>query len=254
MAESFGEDAERYDRTRPRYPEALVRRIVDACPGPDVLDVGCGTGIVARQFRAAGCTVLGVEPDARMAGLARRSGIATEVARWEEWDPAGRTFDAVVSGQAWHWIDPVEGAVQAARVLRPGGLLALFWNVPELPVEVMEAFAAVFERVVPDSPFDFRALSGGALTGYARLLDKVAEGIGGTGRFGGPEQWRCAWEWSYTRDAWLAQMPTFGPLTRLPKPQLEQVLDGAGAAVDALGGTFTARYTTMAVGASLLPG
>ncbi|MGH3188727.1 MAG: class I SAM-dependent methyltransferase [Streptosporangiaceae bacterium] len=52
-------------------------------PGPDVLDVGCGTGIEARQFQAAGCTVLGVEPDTRMAEFARRSGIEAKVATFE---------------------------------------------------------------------------------------------------------------------------------------------------------------------------
>src|SRR5581483_5420759 len=109
IAESFGTDAERYDRTRPRYPDALVDRVVAGSPGPDVLDVGCGTGIAARQFRAAGCRVLGVEVDARMAELARRSGLEVEVGSFETWDPAGRTFDAVIAAQAWHWVDPVAG-------------------------------------------------------------------------------------------------------------------------------------------------
>jgi SAM-dependent methyltransferase len=107
VAESFGSDPERYDRARPRYPEAMVQRIVGSSPGHDVLDVGCGTGIAARQFRAAGCRVLGVEPDARMADLARRSGVRVEVATFEAWDPAGREFDAIVAGPAWHWIDAV---------------------------------------------------------------------------------------------------------------------------------------------------
>ncbi len=111
VAESFGTDAERYDRTRPRYPDAMVERIVAACPGPDVLDVGCGTGIAARQFQAAGCQVLGVEPDARMADFARRSGVEVEVATIEAWDPADRAFDALVAGTAWHWVDPVAGMV-----------------------------------------------------------------------------------------------------------------------------------------------
>jgi SAM-dependent methyltransferase len=115
MAESFGVDPERYDRARPRYPSALVERIVAASPGPEFLDVGCGTGIAARQFRAAGGRVLGVEPDARMADFARRNGIEVETATFEAWDSAGRTFDAVVAGQAWHWVDPVAGAAKAAR-------------------------------------------------------------------------------------------------------------------------------------------
>src|ERR1700742_4390072 len=89
VAESFGADAERYDRARPRYPSALVDRIVAASPGPEVLDVGCGTGIAARQFQAAGCTVLGVDPDPRMAEFARRTGVEAEVATFEAWDPAG---------------------------------------------------------------------------------------------------------------------------------------------------------------------
>ena len=124
MAESFGVDPERYDRTRPRYPDALINRIVAESPGPEILDVGTGTGIAARQLRAAGCAVLGVDPDARMAGFARRAGVEVEVATFEAWDSGGRTFDALIAGQAWHWVDPAAGAAKAARVLRPGGLLA----------------------------------------------------------------------------------------------------------------------------------
>src|SRR5258706_12445801 len=80
IAESFGEDPGRYDRTRPAYPAALIDRIIAASPGRDVLDVGCGTGTAARQFLAAGCSVLGVEPDARMAEFGRRGGVAVEMA------------------------------------------------------------------------------------------------------------------------------------------------------------------------------
>src|SRR2546430_10607199 len=97
IAESFGSDADRYDRARPRYPDALVDRIVAGAPrslrNPDVLDVGCGTGIVARQFQAAGCRVLGVDPDARMAELARRHGLEVQVSTFEAWHSAGRAFD-----------------------------------------------------------------------------------------------------------------------------------------------------------------
>src|SRR6185503_10794017 len=96
MAESFGVDPERYDRTRAAYPEGMIERIVAAGPGPDFLDVGCGTGIAARQFRAAGRVVLGVEPDPRMADFARSTGLEVEVATFETWESAGRTFDAVV--------------------------------------------------------------------------------------------------------------------------------------------------------------
>src|ERR1041384_1021404 len=163
MAESFGVDPERYDRTRAAYPEAMIERIVAAAPGPDFLDVGCGTGIEARQFRAAGRTVLGVEPDPRMADFARGTGVEVEVATFEAWEPGGRTFDAIVSGTAWHWIDPVADAAKAARVLRPGGVLAPFGHVYQLPPTVAEALAAAYRRGGPASPGGFAARAGAAV-------------------------------------------------------------------------------------------
>lgn len=247
MAESFGVDAARYDRTRPPYPDDLIQRIVSAGPGLDVLDVGCGTGIAARQFRAAGCRVLGVEPDPRMADFARRSsGVDVEVATFEDWDPAGRTFDSVVAATAWHWVDPVAGTVKAAQVLRPGGLLAMFWHVFETPPTVADAFAAAYRRVVPDSPFPMPP-TGPTLNMYQAIFDKAADGFRGMRGFGAPEQWRFDWERTYTRDEWLDQLPTSGALTRLPPSSLAEMEDAVGGAIDAMGGSFTMPYATVAV-------
>jgi len=251
MAESFGGDAERYDRTRPRYPDALVERVVAASPGPDILDVGCGTGIEARQLQAVGGKVLGVEPDARMADFARRTGVEVELARFETWDAAGREFDAVVAGTAWHWVDPVAGAAKAAQVLRPGGRLAPFHHVFQAPPEVMEAFAQVYRRVVPDSPLNLSSqLTRSPLDAYQPMFAKIADGIREVGGFGDPEQWRFDWERSYTRDEWLDQMPTIGTLTQLAPEKLAEVLAEVGAAIDAMGGIFTVGYTTVAVTAA----
>ncbi len=248
IAESFGSDAERYDRTRPRYPQAMVNRIIAASPGPDVLDVGIGTGIAARQFQAAGCRVLGVEVDARMADFARRCGVEVEVAAFEAWYPAGREFDAVVSGQAWHWVDPAAGAVKAAGVLRPGGRLAVFWNVFQPSPDVGEAFSAVYRRVMPDLPFNPWAMP--ASDGASVLCTRAADGIRDAGAFGDPEQWRFDWQRSYTRDEWLDQLPTHGGHTRLRPAQLEELLAGAGAAIDAAGGSFTMGYAAVVVSAA----
>ena len=248
VAESFGSDAERYDRARPGYPGALVARIVAVSPGPGVLDVGCGTGIAARQFQAAGCRVLGVDPDARMAGLARQSGIEVEVARFEAWDPACREFDAVIAGQAWHWIDPVAGAAKAAQALRPGGRLAVFWNVFQPPPGVGEAFAAVYRQVMPEMPGNVWARP--MLDVYSVMFTKAADGIREAGAFGDPEQWRFDWDRPYTREEWLEQVPTFGGHSQIPPAQRQELLAGIGSAIDALGGSFTMHYTTVAVTAA----
>ncbi len=249
IAESFGSDPERYDRARPRYPDAMVERIVAASPGPDVLDVGCGTGIAALQFQAAGCTVLGVDVDARMAELARRHGLSVEVAKFEAWDPADRAFDAVVAGQTWHWVDPVAGAAKAAEALRPGGRLAVFWNAGQPPPDLAEAFAAVYRRAMPDS-LAARGWSRPAVNGYSLLCAKAADGIRQAGGFSDPEQWRFDWQRTYTRDEWLDQLPTQSDHSQFPPAKLQEALEGIGAAVDALGGSFTMRYTTLVVTAA----
>jgi len=245
IAESYGSDAERYDRTRPRYPDALLDRIVAESPGRDVLDVGAGTGIAGLAFRARGCRVLGVEPDTRMAAFARGRGLDVEVAKFEDWDPAGRTFDAVVAGTVWHWVDPVAGADRAARVLRPGGRLAVFWNAFQPSPEVAEAFSEVYARVLPGVPMDWRRLTGP--DAYAGVCAPAADGIREAGAFDEPEEWRFDWERLYRRDEWLDQVPTFGGHHRLPAQELDTLLTGLGDAVDAMGGSFTMRYTAVAL-------
>jgi SAM-dependent methyltransferase len=242
VAEGFGASAGRYDRARPSYPRAMVDQILASSPGLRVLDVGCGTGIVARLFQAAGAQVLGVDPDERMAEQARQRGLEVEVARIEDWDPAGRTFDVMVAGQAWHWVDPAAGAHRAAQVLRPGGRLAVFWNSFRPPPGLGEAMAAVMARVVPDAPM--QGLPGP--DGYARLCDRAASGVRETGAFVKDiEQWRFDWERPYSRDEWLDAVPTFGGSNRLPASTMRELLAGIGAAIDAIGGQFTMGYTTV---------
>ncbi|MCV7419279.1 class I SAM-dependent methyltransferase [Mycobacterium yunnanensis] len=126
-AESFGSVAEDYDRYRPRYPDALIARLVTA-PGLRVLDVGAGTGISSAQLAGAGADVLAVEPDAQMAALCAAKGIPVERNTFEQWQPRDRTFDLVTFGQSFHWVDPDVALPKLARLLTPGGRLALMWN------------------------------------------------------------------------------------------------------------------------------
>ena len=246
VAESFGVDADRYDRARPRYPDALIQRVIAASPGLEFLDVGCGTGIGARQYSAAGVTVLGVDPDTRMAEVARRTGIEVEIGNFETWDPSGRSFDAVVAGQAWHWVDPVLGAGKAAEVLRPHGLLALYWHVFDPPGEVAQPFEDVLARVAPDAPLQ---TPGFGL--QEANVKRAVQGIRTAGGFAEPEQWRFEWQRRYTRDEWLDHLATTGQLTLLGPDEIATVLDAVGAAIDSLGGEFTMHYVTLATAAPL---
>lgn len=224
----------------------MVDAVLAASPGRDFLDVGTGTGLSARPFQQAGCRVLGVEPDERMAELARRRGLEVEVAKFEQWDPAGRAFDVVIAGQAWHWVDPVLGAAKAASVLRPGGRIALFWNVMSFPPDFAEAFSAVYRQVLPEFPF-FQSGAAGGVGSYAPLLDKATNGIRQTGAFYEPVQWQFDWERDYTTDEWLEQVPTFGGHSQVPPEKLARLLAGIGDVIDAEGGSFTMGYTAVVI-------
>lgn len=223
----------------------MVASIVEGSPGRDFLDVGVGTGIAARQFKVAGCRVLGLDVDARMADVARRHGITVEVAPFESWDPAGRVFDAVISGQSWHWIDPVAGAAKATEVLRPGGRFAAFWNVARASPVLANAFAETYRRVLEDVAAYNWAMP--SPESYVEVFSKAAAGLQATGAFGPAERWEFEWERIYTRDEWLDQLPTHGGHGQLPPATLKKLLTGIGAVIDASGGSLPLRYTTVAI-------
>lgn len=133
MSRSFGAVAGRYESGRPEYPAEAVNWLLGplGAGGHRVVDVGAGTGKLSRAIAATGAAVTAVDPDAAMLAELRTHSprIGTLVGTGERIPLADSAVDAVLCGQAWHWIDAVAGAAEAGRVLRPGGVLGLVWNV-----------------------------------------------------------------------------------------------------------------------------
>jgi SAM-dependent methyltransferase len=129
----FATGSATYERARPGYPPDAVAHLEATLGigfGSRVLDLAAGTGKLTRQLRADGIACVAVEPSADMRQVFTRAvpGTAVVGGTAEMVPLADDSVDAVVVAQAFHWFDPSRALPEVARVLRPGGGLALIWN------------------------------------------------------------------------------------------------------------------------------
>ena len=155
----FGKAASDYAVHRQGFPPLLFDRLATlgaGLPGQRVLDLGTGTGLLARDFARRGCRVTGLDPSHALLAEARRADQAAAVSvdyvvgRAEETGLPDAAFDVVSAGTCWHWFDRPVAAREARRLLRPGGRLViaqLDWQF--LPGNVCEATLEVIDRFAP---------------------------------------------------------------------------------------------------------
>jgi SAM-dependent methyltransferase len=147
----FSDRVADYERYRPGYPSALIDHLREqgALPRDAVVaDVGSGTGISAALFLDAGYEVMAAEPNAEMRAAAeRRLGGAARfhsiAARAEATTLPHASIDLVAAGTAFHWFDRDATRLEFARILKPSGHVALFWNVRSLDSEFMRDYEAL---------------------------------------------------------------------------------------------------------------
>ena len=250
----FEQQAEAYDRFRPTYPEAVIDDLLGPTPeGLDVLDVGCGTGIFSRQIAQRGAKVLGVELGPRMAEIARAHGVEVEIAAFEGWDAAGRSFDRVTSAQAWHWLDLPVATAKAASVLRPGGVLGLIWNAGCQPDDLANALEGVYERLVPAGGHRlFRGYAADRLSDFRTGLDSEIEAISAAPDFGAPTEKWFPWTRVYQRDEWLDQLVSRSDHAALEPAVRDRLFEAIGSAIDDQGGSFVMVFETVFITATRL--
>jgi SAM-dependent methyltransferase len=171
----FHDRAEDYARYRPGYPAPAVDALLTGL-APLVertaADVGAGTGILSRLLADRGVRVLAVEPNASMRGAA----VAHEHVRWvdgtaEATGLPDRSVDLVTVAQAFHWFDVPPTLREFARILEPGGRLAILWNRRSRTDPFTLGYRAVLEAMDAEAPAERSRFDPAVVTGSGRFRD-----------------------------------------------------------------------------------
>src|SRR5262245_49546536 len=136
---AFGHDPTGYDQARPDYPQRVYDILRERCglrPGARTFEIGPGTGVATRRLLQLGAgPLVAVEPDERLARFLTTtlgqsaSGIEVKIATFGDADLPSGWFDLGTAATVLHWLDEETTLRKVARILRPGGWWAMWWNV-----------------------------------------------------------------------------------------------------------------------------
>ncbi|MGN8246055.1 class I SAM-dependent methyltransferase [Cellulomonas soli] len=146
-AASFDRGADRYQAVRPSYPADAVAWCVPE-HATDAVDLAAGTGKLTARLAEHGLHVTAIEPSAAMRAelLHAVPGVEARPGSAENTGLPTASADLVTVAQAWHWFDERAAAAEIARVLRPGGTLAVLWNTRDPDVDWVAAFTEIIHR------------------------------------------------------------------------------------------------------------
>jgi SAM-dependent methyltransferase len=247
LRRTFNEDAERYDRARPRYPAQMFDDLAAAAapPGARVLEIGCGTGQATVALAERGYRIVAVELGPEMATVARRNlarfnSVEVVTAAFEDWPLPDEPFDVVFSATAFHWIDPAVRLSKSAAALRPDGLLATVMteHIAGGSKEFFVAAQDCYERFDPATPPGLRQQP-------ASDIPEDDRELASSGRFGPAKFHRYEWDASYTTAQYLDLLMTYSGHRALPAAQRSGLLNCiAGLIDDHHNGRVVKRYLT----------
>ncbi len=156
-AVGFDREARTYARVRPSYPPGVIEVLADAGARPPatVCDLAAGTGIFTRLLVDAGYDVIAVEPTAGMRDEFGRSGPAALIVDGtaESIPLDASSVDAVTVAQGFHWFDAPAALAEIHRVLRPGGVLLMVWNVRDESVDWVRELTDLVHRGSGGRPY-----------------------------------------------------------------------------------------------------
>jgi SAM-dependent methyltransferase len=248
---AFGSVAELYDRARPSYPATAIDDVLEFAgvhepENATVIEVGAGTGKATRLLAERGLKVIALEPSAEMAELARRNCaehphvriVHSDFETYRPSEPVG----AVVSAQAWHWIDRELRYVRAREALVPGGALAALWTLPLWDaIELRDELRAVYRNAVPD-------LAAGFPMHPASLPDDLAgvwrEEIASSDGLLDAQEHRHEWSCEYSAAEYAQLVSTHQDHILLEPAASQRLLAAVADVIQRAGGAIQVRWVT----------
>jgi SAM-dependent methyltransferase len=248
LRQTFGADAERYERMRPSYPAEMFEDLADlACIGPGcrVLEIGPGTGQATVPLAQRGCRLVAVELSPSLGEIARAktaefADVDIVIADFEDWPLPAEPFDVVVSATAFHWIDPVARVTKAADALRPGGVLATIatHHIAGGTTDFFTQVQGCYEQWDPATTAGLRLPSAAEIAFDSEEFDRSE-------RFGPVSFHRYEWDAAYSTEDYRSLLLTYsGHLAMEPAEQTGLLDCIAELMDDRFGGQITKRYLT----------
>ena len=233
-ARGFEAGAAAYELARPGYPDEALALLVDEVgvgPGTTVCDLAAGTGKLTRRLVEAGASVVAVEP---VEGMRRQlldvlPGIEAVEGTAEAIPLPDASVDVVTIAQAFHWFDAPAALIEIARVLRPGGGMALLWNERD----ESSAWVAEMSRLIK---WHDRTVS---RYQHVSWPDIVAE----SGRFDALHERTIAWDQPMTRDVLAERVRSISYIAVMPPPERERLAAEVTTLVGRLPEPFPMPYT-----------
>lgn len=240
--------ASEYDAARPSYPAALYDELEHQggrLAGKATLDWGAGTGIASRQLAERGAKVISLDIGERMLRMAKaRSPLSRCVLADGNRMPAGsRSADLVTFAQSWHWFDQRTAAAEVARVLKPGGYWAAWWNRAK---SAGEPWFDDYEQLVLASCPGYQSMHSG---GDLLVPDWADEAVAAKGRVEPAGTFIVPWIRQVSAADWITDSRSKSYFIELEPAFRESVLDRMAAIIAAQfpDGQMTVRYVTALV-------
>jgi SAM-dependent methyltransferase len=246
---AFGRVAELYDHARPSYPTACIDAVIEFGalePPARILEVGAGTGKATVLLAERGFGIIGLEPSAEMARVARANCAAypdVEIVEceFERWRPP-EPLPALISTQAWHWIDAERRYECARAALLPGGVLAAIWTFPDWGACVLRsALSDAYQRAAPDLAADFPMHPDSEST---RLAADWRREITAASGFGLGEAQMYRWSMPYSGGQYTDLLQTHQDHILLDAGRRRRLLEAIAGAIADAGGTLTMPFVT----------